>query len=160
MKAKIIINAVLLVLLSACNDGLINNNHNEISVRSEPSGASVYVMGKLQGTTPMKLNVTKLYPVSYSKKNKHQYGHITLKHESCSDKVVKVTRDIGGTGVKGELVCAPSEETMIEQVPAKVPAVGGKTVKQRLQELHTLKDDGLISDEEYQKVRSKILESL
>lgn len=161
MKTKIILNSSLVLLLSACNgNGLINSSHNEISVASEPGGASVYVMGELQGVTPMAVNITKLYPVTYSKENEQLYGRITLKHEGCSDKTIKITYGIDSAGVKENLVCAASEDSVVEQAPVNASAMEGKTVKQRLQELQKLKDDDLINGEEYQKIRSRILESL
>lgn len=155
MRIKIIVSACLFIVLSACNkNGLINTSHNEVSIISEPAGASVYVMGELQGTTPMKVSVTKLYPVTYSQESAQHYGRITLKREGCNDRVVKVAHDIGASGLKEKLVCANDVDTNGQ------PTATDKTVKQRLQELQSLKDDGLVNEEEYQKLRRRILESL
>lgn len=154
MKLKIMIGVFVSFLLTACQTGLIDANHNEISVKSEPSGASVYVMGELVGVTPIKVNVTKLYPVTYEKENQQHYGRIVLKHEGCSDRVVKVTHDISGTGLNEKLECTSDIDV------AEKPVVIGKTVKQRLHELQALKEGGLVNEEEYQKLRIRILESL
>lgn len=154
-KIKIIINTSLIFLLSGCNGGLINGNHNLLPVRSEPSGASVYVMGEQQGVTPMTLNITKLYPVAYSKENEQDYGRITLKHEGCSDLTVKVTNDMTGKGLKEKLACVGDDKNI-----EKEAILSDKSIRQRLQELKMLKDDGLIDGEEYQKIRRRILQSL
>ena len=154
-KTKIILNGSLVFLLTACSGGLITDNHNLLPVRSEPSGASVYVMGEKQGVTPMTLNVTKLYPVAYSKENEQDYGRITLKHEGCSDRIVKVTNEMTGKGMKEKLACVGDDKNI-----AKETLSSDKSIRQRLQELKMLKDDGLIDDEEYQKVRQRVLQSL
>ena len=156
MKTKIILNSSLVLLLSACNgNGLINSSHNEISVASEPGGASVYVMGELVGITPTAVNITKLYPVTYSKENKNLYGRIMLKHEGCTDRSVKITNEMTGKVLKEKLDCPGDEVGTVKE-----SALTGKPVKQRLQELQMLKEDGLINEEEYQKIRIRILESL
>lgn len=171
MKIKIIINGALIFLLSACNsNGVLNDSHNEIPVASEPSGASVYVMGALQGTTPMKLNITSLYPVTYTKENEKDYGRITLKRDGCSDRVVKVTNNVTSKGLKEKLDCVVDENAVVEEAVSKgmkVKAISekeassvDKTARSRLQELKILKDEGLIDAKEYQDVRMKILQSL
>ncbi|MFC1589566.1 PEGA domain-containing protein [Pseudomonadota bacterium] len=160
MKIKLLFNSALVVLLSACQGGVVDSKHNEISVASEPSGASVYVMGELQGVTPMTVNVTKLYPVTYSKENASLYGYIVLKREGCSDRSVKVKHGIGSAGMKEKLECEADEATAVEPAAIKASVISDKPVKQRLQELQTLKNDGLINEDEYQEVRSRILESL
>ena len=154
-KTKTIISASLVFLLSACNGVFINENHNELSVRTEPAGASVYVMGEQQGVTPMTLNITKLYPVGYSKENKQDYGRVTLKHEGCTDLTVKVTNQMTGKGLNEKLACADDEKMIVKEVHSS-----DKSIRQRLQELKTLKDDGLIDNQEYQQARQRILQSL
>ena len=156
MKTKIFFTCSLTLLLSACSgNSLAPKNSNEISVHSEPSGASVYVMGKLAGTTPTVVDINTVYPATYSQKNKQNYGHITLRHEGCSDQIIKISAHMISNGLKASLDCLISEEQIIE-----VPAVADKSVKQRLKELQALKDDGLINELEYQEIRSRILKSL
>ena len=158
---KIILNGSLVILLSACSgNGLINASHNEISVISEPVGASVYVMGELQGTTPMVVNITKLYPVTYSKEQASLYGHVVLKHEGCSDQIIKITNKMTGKVLKEKLACAGSESAVVQESSVKETSLVYQSARQRLQELKVLKDDGLINNEEYQEIRSRILESL
>jgi hypothetical protein len=51
------------------------------------------------------------------------------------------------------LDCSVKEEVVVE-------GVAEKSVKRRLKQLQSLKDEGLISDQEYQEIRSRILKSL
>ena len=130
-------------------------NNNEIYVNSEPSGASVYVMGKLVGTTPTVVNVNTVYPVTYSQENEQDYGRITLMRKSCSDRVITINSQMLSDGLMQKLDCAVGEGLAVE-----VPPLVEKSVIQRLKELQALKDDGLINEEEYRKIRIRILESL
>ena len=153
---KSIIYISLIFILSACSgNGRINSRHSEIFVTSEPSSALVYVMGELQGVTPVTINMTRLYPVTYSKENEQLYGRITLKHDDCSERIVKITNRMAGKVLKEKLDCHDNE-----MVTVNTPILTKKSVRQRLQQLQELKNDGLIDEEEYQKVRHRILESL
>ncbi len=130
-------------------------NNNEVHVNSEPTGASVYVMGKLVGTTPTVVNVSTVYPVTYSQENEQYYGRITLMHESCSDRTITISSRMISNGLKEKLDCAEGKGQAVELRPTV-----DKSVNQRLKELQALKDDGLINEEEYREIRIRILESL
>ena len=146
----------MILLVSACSGNSLSlKNSNEIHVNSEPSGASVYVMGKLLGTTPTVIKVSAVYPVTYSQENEQYYGRITLMHESCSDRTITISSRMLSDGLKAKLDCTKGKGQAVEVLP-----LGGKSVNQRLKELQVLKDDGLINEEEYRKIRIRILESL
>ena len=156
MKGKIYLTCLLILLVSACSGNSLSlKNSNEIHVNSEPSGASVYVMGKLLGTTPTVVKVSAVYPVTYSQENEQYYGRITLMHESCSDRTITISSRMLSDGLKAKLDCTKGKGQAVEVLP-----LGGKSVNQRLKELQVLKDDGLINEEEYRKIRIRILESL
>jgi len=158
-REKLLLSSTLIISLSACaGNSLAPKNNDKISVKSEPSGASVYVMGEKVGLTPLSVDVDNIYPVTYSQDEQEFYGKIILKHEGCSDKTVKVSTGMVSGGLKTNLDCVKDEapEELL-QVQPQVPT--GKSVKQRLQELQVLKDEGLISEHEYQDIRSRILKS-
>ncbi len=156
MREKILLSCLLIVLLSACaGNSLAPKNNDQISVNSEPSGASVYVMGKLLGLTPTVVDLVTVYPVTYSPEDEQNYGRITLKREGCSDQTIKVSTGMVSSGLKADLDCQIKQEPGIEP-----PSLSDKSVKQRLQELRVLKDEGLISEREYQDIRIRILQSL
>ncbi len=156
MKGKTHLACTLILLMSACSgNSLAPKNSNEISVNSEPSGASVYVMGKLVGTTPTVINVNTVYPVTYSQENEQNYGRIKLTHENCSDRTITLNTRMISDGLKVKLDCTESEGQT-----AGEPSLADKSVNQRLKELQVLKDDGLINEKEYREIRTRILESL
>lgn len=161
MKAKIFISYSLLLLISACSgNSLAPKSSNEISVNSEPSGASVYVMGKLAGTTPIVIDSNSVFPAAYLPEDEQDYGHITLTHEGCSDKRIKISTRMISDGLKASLDCSVKKEPVVDVPPVVEKHVEEKSVNQRLKELQALKDEGLISEQEYQEIRSRILKSL
>ena len=113
------------------------------------------MMGKLVGTTPTVVNVSTVYPVTYSQENEQYYGRITLMHESCSDRTITISSRMISNGLKEKLDCAEGKGRAVE-----VPPLVDKPVNQRLKQLQALKDDGLINEEEYREIRIRILESL
>lgn len=156
MKIKIVVSFSAIIFLSACNgNGLMLKNNSEIPVTSEPSAALVYVMGKLIGTTPMVVSTKSVYPVTYAQENTKNYGRITLRHKSCADQVLTVSAQMISDGVKAKLDCSDNDEDA-----SKEKSLPDKSVKQRLQELQTLKNEGLINEDEYLRIRNSILESL
>ena len=161
MNTKNILTGSLLLLLTACgNGGIVSSRHNEVSVTSNPSAASVYVMGELQGVTPMSINLTQLYPATYSKEFSHLYGYIVLKQDGCKNKTVKITPDIADSGLNEELNCTSIKKTDVNETDIEASSVKDKSIKLRLKELLMLKEEGLINDGEYNKVRRRILESI
>ena len=162
MKAKIFISYSLLLLISACSGNtLAPKNSNEILVNSEPSAASVYVMGKLAGITPVAIDSASIFPVVYQPDDAQDFGYITLTHRDCSDKKIKISTRMISDGLKVSLDCLTKEEEPVADISLQAEKhVVERTVNQRLKELQALKDDGLISEQEYQEIRSKILESL
>ncbi len=155
MKTKIFFVCLLLLLVSACSgNSLAPKNSNKISVDSEPSGVSVYVMGKLAGITPIIIDSNSVFPAAYSQENERDYGHITLRHEGCVDKRIKVSPRIISDGLKASFDCSEKEERVVDSAAVE------KSTRQRLKELQSLKDEGLISEQEYQEIRSRILKSL
>ena len=143
-------------MLSACSGNSLTPKSNyKISVSSKPSGAGVYAMGKRLGVTPVDVDNHSVFPVVYLPETENSYGHVTLTHEGCIDKKVKISAQIISNGLNAELDCSLEKDTVIEGAgPVE------KSVKQRLKQLQELKDEGLISDQEYQKIRRSILNLL
>ena len=149
------------MLVSACSgNSLAPKNSNEISVNSEPSGSSVYVMGKLAGTTPIEIDSNSVFPAAYLPEDEQDYGYITLTHEGCSDKKIKISAQMISDGLKASLDCSVKEELVVDVPPVVEKHVVEKSVNQRLKKLQALKDERLINEQEYQEIRSRILKSL
>lgn len=142
--------------MSACSQtpSLVGGD-NKITVSSEPAGASVYVMGEVVGTTPVVVDVGAVYPLTYAPELQGDYGRIMLKHAGCEDRIITVSSRMINSGLNTKLDCVAAEAP-----PVTKPVLVDKTVTQRLQELQLLKEQGLITDEEYQTIRQRILQSL
>lgn len=156
MKTKTPFLFSLMLSVSACSQTpLLSGGDNQITVDSEPSGAAIYVMGESVATTPAVIDLSTVYPVTYAPESQDDYGRITLKRAGCDDRVITVSPRMISSGLKTKLDCVAAEAS-----PVTTPTLTGKPVAQRLQELQALKEKGLITEEEYQAIRQRILESL
>lgn len=157
--------AGVVLLLQGCSNFSALSKHGEFAVDSEPSGASVYVMGKVLGSTPLVVRHQAVFPVVYAPDQRDLYGMVILKKDGCQDYLQRVNSTILKKGVKAKLDCtevaAGQASTQIPQgdqtgIPVPVPT----SLKQRLIRLDGLHQDGLITDEEYGAARRRILDKL
>ena len=156
MKTKTPLILSMMLLLPACGQTpLVHADADAINVSSEPSGASIYVMGKMIAETPAVVDLSAVYPVTYAQELQGDYGRVTLKHEGCEDRIITLSSGMMSSGLKAKLDCVTAEESQVA-----VPASAAKPVAQRLQELQALKEKNLLSNEEYQTIRNRILDSL
>ncbi len=176
------------LLLQGCGSSLIVSNADTIPVRSEPSGAAVYVMGKSMGNTPVDVKQQDVFPVVYDPEKIALYGTIHLEMEGCEPLSQRVSGRVLSRGIDARLNCgeplqgqskgavsaaaAPVVVPVENEVPpgaAKVPEsqaaqaveqVVPKTSKERLIRLNDLYEEGLVSEKEYQTIRNRILNEL
>jgi hypothetical protein len=154
---------------------------SSIRIASDPPGANLYIMGKHTGTTPMVINDRDIYPVTYGADTEKLYGMVFLRKDGCEEYSRRLTRSDISNGLTAVLVCgadttAASLEPVAPQpteatdAPMSVPAHQPKThtkeeglAERRLKQLKSLQqlhDEGLISDEEENKLRRRILDAL
>jgi len=154
-----------LLLLHGCSNTVAPPKHGEIPVDSEPSGATVYVMGKVQGNTPLVIQLQDVFPIVYAPDQQDLYGLVILKKDGCQDYLQRVSSAILTTGVNAKLDCTDvaAEQTPTQIPPADqsgIPVAAPTSLKQRLIRLDELHQDGLITDEEYAAARRRILDEL
>lgn len=169
-----------MTLLTGCAGIAGMHGSDPVAVRSKPSDAMVYIMDKPVGKTPLSLTQQQLYPTAYDADKEHMYGEITLKKAGCNDYRLRVGYKHIGKGVDAVLDCGgavvsqavdrqtaqpnaqPVGVEMQADEAAKTEASSDTAApaKQRLQRINELKQEGLISDEEYGEVRQRILEGL
>lgn len=150
MKHLAIPTLIATTLLSACaGDSLTPRSGNSFAVDSQPSGATVYVMGQEVGTTPLVLKANQVFPITYPSELHSKYGLVELRHAGCQPYIRTVSTDILSDGLKARLDC--------EQPAA--PSVRGN-VEERLRKLKEIYDKGLITEEEYRSKREAILQDL
>jgi hypothetical protein len=165
-------------VLAAC--GGFYPNPGSVAIQSDPSGADVYVLGKKVGTTPVNLALGDMYPSGYSASQAGQYGVVRLQHEGCKDYLQRVDSATYGRGIKAVMDCGqaavvapsatsgPDSAPVVAQpaaaspapVPAAPPAAEASTVEQRLQRVKDLLGKGLITPDEAEAARKRILEGL
>ncbi len=169
----------LLVLTGCAGVGSIAGD-DTLSVRSTPSAATVYIMEQAVGQTPLELTQQMLYPNTYSQDKAHLYGVITLKKSGCQDYTQRVSSRNIARGLDAQLECntdgvdikaassnpAPvstqqtDTTTTIPEKPLSSAPATESSAKQRLLRIDQLKEEGLITEQEYQAVRQRILDAL
>lgn len=197
-----------LPLLQACTGIGGVSGDMPLNVDTEPSGATVYVMGKAIGETPISIPQQQIYPVGYDVKKEPMYGTLLIRKSGCQDLRRRIRYQEFNTGLSIELNCSgtqssagnqasqpakattpsvisqqdrpPAAKNMeVEQkhqsatqqspTPRHTPKVekietgkqpANNTVKQRLIRIDDLRREGLITEEEYQQARKKILDTL
>jgi hypothetical protein len=156
MNIKIIIPLVTALSISACSgNSLFPQNNDYLTVTTTPSGAAVFVMQEEKGVTPTKINTRLFFPVTFSADQVDDYGRITLKHEGCEDKTLMVNAAMISQGLALKLNC---EQGI--QASTVLPESSTIPIKKRLQQLQALRDENLISDSEFEKIRQRILQEL
>jgi hypothetical protein len=141
----------------------------EILIHSQPEGAAVMALGKTWGVTPMRLRVRDAFPALYRPEQPYIGMAIHLGKEGCSEYRFPIHRRSIPTEIHAELDCAqattpaatPAAEPAppAQPAPAQPPAAAPpKSVRAKLEELEQLRRDGLVTEDEYQKLRKRVLE--
>lgn len=143
-------------LLSGCaGDSLMPRSSDHFAVTSEPSGATVYVMGDVAGKTPLELSTSQVFPVTYPYELQSKYGKIELTYPGCEPYRRRVSNSVLANGLKAKLDCPQAA------APAAVaPRAATMDIETRLRKLKGLFDEGLITEEEYNSKRQAILQEL
>jgi len=133
---------------------------DEFSVTTEPPGAAVYAMGERLGVTPLTIRQESVFPVVYQPDQQHLYGTLLLRKEGCREHSQRVSSAALHKGIAVNLDCGGRavEEAAEQREPAQPQAA--RTPATRLRRLDQLRQEGLISDQEYRAIRSRILSEL
>ncbi|MGA8864633.1 MAG: PEGA domain-containing protein [Gallionella sp.] len=137
-------------------------------MESDPSGATVYVMGENIGVTPVEISQKDVFPTVYPGDKVSLYGKVTLRKAGCADLTKTINGNIIANGLRAKLDCAnpaavapaPALPASAAPAPSVVPPPAKETVEQRLDKIKELLDKGLISDDEAKKARARILNEL
>ena len=140
-----------------------------VNLRSEPAGATVLANGKAIGTTPMRIDPDRVFPQERKGLGWYRDGALTLERPGCTPKTMPVDNDLLKRSLTVELECRPDAPVVITSNAAPpqtatgtrsttAPTAGGTA--ERLKELDGLRRQGLITTEEYQSIRRRILDQL
>ena len=145
-------------LVSAgCGGAAALTRADEISVASDPPGAVVTAAGKRIGTTPLAVRQQDVFPVVFPPGAQDVYGTLVISREGCRDHAVRVTNQVIRKGVNVKLDCGQAD---LAGPKAGAPGSPPPSVKERILRLNELRDQGLITEEEYREIRGKILGEL
>lgn len=172
-------------------DSLFSTNTN-VEIKSNPDGATVFVMGKEVGKTPLTLPLSDFFPAVYPPEQEHLYGRITLKKEGCKDYTKNMEWGSSGSTLNAKLRCKRKQSPMQDQYygygeedeyltvdqlremdtrnletapiisPRKMRLKSSllPSMKERLQRIDELRQEGIITTQEYDAARKRILEQL
>lgn len=157
MRTISIILAGILFLSSCASTTLIQSN---------PNGAKVYIDGEAVGQTPYSHSDTKIVGSCMNVRLEKE-GHETLNTTICRNEEADVGAIVGGFFVLVPFLwtmkykpthsyeLSPSLDTEPE---VKNESVTEKSKAERLRELKKLFDEGILTKEEFEKEKKKILE--
>ncbi len=155
MKRPVLTAAIVGVLSSACSTHtMFYADPSRFTVTSTPAGATVYVMGQALGVTPQEILREQVFPNNYPSQLQAEYGIVTLEYQGCETYRKSVNNTILEDGLVAKLNCKSTE------APAAIPMAPTLTTKQRLIELKSLYDEGLITEQEYKERRKAVLNDI
>jgi hypothetical protein len=157
-KSKILLLLVMSIYLQACG------GTRTVKIDSTPSGASVIADGRHIGTTPMQIDAEEVFPPRWYSGNYMVKGNLALQKEGCNKVIMSVDDAVLSKGINKTLDC--QQDAVITEGAKQAPVVNSNAVmteqdvEQRLNKLKKIYDKGLISKEEYQEQRLRILNQL
>ena len=147
-----------ILLLQGCAGS--STKHKPADVTSSPSGATVFANILELGKTPLKHNLYDAFPGGWQNSIYQAQGVLVLKKDGCKDYTLKVSDLILSKPIHAELECsevsAPEKPT--PSVAAQIDTESG--TEKRLKKLEGLFKKGLITKDEYQRNRERILSEL
>jgi len=162
--------AVSLTLLPACSNNPFRSEQTDsgkqgriITVTSSPSGATVKANGDKLGETPLKVNIDKSFPRRWVPAEDYGIvyrvsGKLIIGKSGCDDYTIPVSNTAPAEDIDVTLVC--TEEEPAPSAAETAEPVISEDVEQRLKKLEKLYRDGVISADEYQQHRNRILGEL
>jgi len=161
MSSRLTLALAALLTVGGCSSPLTQGTPETLSVRSEPA-ATVLVMGRDMGMTPLTIPVNAVFPAAYPPEQELLYGRITLQRQGCKDYVATVSGKVLSRGLDVQLDCAAIAPPAAVPAPVASPAPAAEpaSASQRLRQLDDIRRQGLISDEEYRQLRQRILDTL
>lgn len=93
----------------------------------------------------------------YPPEQQDAYGTLLFAMGGCKEQTVRVSNVVIRKGVNVKLDCGQAE---LAKPQAVGPGAPPPTIKERLLRLNELRDQGLVTEEEYREIRGKILGEL
>ena len=164
MRVRSIVFLSMLVFLQACGSNSVKESRPNVT--SSPPGASIYANGLKLGVTPLKVDLFKVFPTSWSGWQLSATGVLAFRKAGCEEYTIKVNDAIISKPVHAKLKC-DKHYVAPAAVPVHKPAVMMKAkkkkmtkIEKRLSELERLYKKGVITQDEYKATRKRILNEL
>jgi hypothetical protein len=146
-----------LVYLTACASNRL------VTIDSSPQGADVIADGKKIGVTPIEIMPDDVFPPRWIGSSYMVKGKLELVKQGCEPLSMEVNDYVLSQPVSKDLKC--TEQTKLAPAVAAKPESPAKpetknNIEERLEQLQGLHNKGLISDQEYQAQRQRILSEL
>ncbi len=155
MYKALIIFAGAVLVLHGCSGASVKSQ-NSANVTSSPSSAEVYANGKKLGVTPLSQDLYDVFPAGWKNSVYQAQGELIIKKDGCKDFTLEVGDYILSQPIHADLVCDASYQA---DKPVQIPSSPNGT-EERLKELKSLYDKGLISKDEFSVTRKRILDEL
>jgi hypothetical protein len=155
------------ISLPGCSGSTVKQQ-GPADVTSSPTGASVYANGEKLGITPLHYKLYKAFPAGWKDMMFQAQGVLTLKMDGCEDYILNVNDYLLSNPIHAELKCDGADSSALQQ-PAQQDAGNASRqrailpraeVETRLKKLESLYQDGLITEDEYNATRKRILDEL
>jgi hypothetical protein len=152
-KLAILISSIIF-LLQGCNTASVKPE--VANVTSTPSAATVYADDLKLGTTPLHHDLYDAFPASWKNSEYQAQGTLILKKTGCDDFSIKVNDLLLSKPVHADLKC--SATTSNEAADSTAPPES--TITKRLNEAESLFKQGVITEDEYNATRKRILNEI
>ncbi len=180
---------VLTLLLGGCGNmgGLSAGSTQQITIESDPTNATVLADGVEIGVTPLTFTPSDAFRAGFTGGSDsliafRYLGKLMVRKPGCKDYVTEVDDNLLAKDIHVKMECDPNYRPPAPQ-PAASPAPPPATptqpaasstpppaapaqqeipasAEQRLLRIESLHEKGLVSDEEYQRLRKRVLDTL
>ena len=160
----LVISAV--IMLQGCSGSAVKQEGP--AVTSNPSGAEVYANGEKLGVTPLHYKLYKAFPAGWKNWMYQAQGVLMVKMSGCEDFTLQVNDYVLSHPIHADLVCSDEmtpevKSTASEEVksPVSEPVASPQSeIENRLNELEDLYEKGVITRQEYNETRERILNEI
>lgn len=162
-----LVTAVTMLSGCAATGGSNETRSGQIRITSEPAGAIAYADGTELGATPLEIVPGTHFRSGFVGLTYRYVGKLSISKAGCDTWSTEVNDNILSKDVHAILKCDPDYRPAAATpsspakpvVPIPEPASEDPYIE-RLERLESLRQKGLISDEEYRQLRARILEKL
>jgi len=142
-----------------------------VALETNPPGATVITLGRILGKTPLRVEENDIFPSIYANELKPIYGKVRFKLKGCKQVIRQITPEDIAAGVKIDLECGEaatrktadsanrSSDNNNFDTSINAPLYSGdNNIKVRLLRVKNLLAEGLITQDEANTIRRRILE--